>query len=314
MTMRYDPEFWSVFEPLIPAFSQRTPLTLENIKTSRQRREAGMIAFFDKLDPCPDVEQKTYQIKTPDDYVISVLALTKKQHESKPGPALLHFHGGGMILGSAEIQAKPLAHLVSATSVPIFSVNYRLAPDFNGKVPVQDGYTALLWLHDKAEELNIDSNRIAVYGESAGGGIAAGVALMARDKGHKPQLAKQILIYPMIDDLNVVPNETIEPFAFWKTADNAIAWAALLGHEPNNLEASVSYYLAPARATNLAGLPPAYIDVGGLDIFRDESIKYATRLLTQNIPVELHVYPGLRHVFEMIAPSIGPTQRAEDSR
>ncbi|KAF5023785.1 hypothetical protein F66182_4141 [Fusarium sp. NRRL 66182] len=314
MTLKYDPEFWAVFEPLLPALSKREPLSLDNIKASRTKREAGIASFFSRLDTCMDVEQSTHQIKTPDGYTISVLALKKKAHSKSLGPAVLHFHGGGMILGSAEMQAKPLAQMVSETSVPVFSVNYRLAPDFNGTIPVQDGYTALLWLHENALDLGVDSTRIAVYGESAGGGIAAGVALMARDNGLQPRLAKQMLIYPMIDDLNVVENEVMEPFAFWKTADNAVAWRALIGDEAGHANALVSYYSAPARSTSLANLPSTYIDTGGLDIFRDESIKYATRLCTENIPTELHVYPGLPHAFEMIAPNIGPTKRASENR
>ncbi|KAF5601174.1 lipase esterase [Fusarium pseudocircinatum] len=315
MTLRYEPEFWSVLEPLVPTLSKREPLCLDNIKAGREAREAGMGVLFERLGTFPDVDQKSYKVETPDGYIISVLALTPGIARADPGPCLLHFHGGGMILGSAEIQEKPLAQLVSMTAVPVFSVNYRLAPDFQGTIPVQDGYAALLWLHSKAKEFNINPGRIGVIGESAGGGIAAGVALMAGDKGLNPGLAKQILIYPMIDDCNIVPNEAIEPLAFWKTTDNAIAWTALLGDEAGKPEsACISYYSAPARAPSLAGLPPTYIDVGGLDIFLQENITYATKLLAENIPTELHVYPGLPHGFEMIAPDITATKKANENR
>ncbi|KAI1035002.1 hypothetical protein LB503_011649 [Fusarium chuoi] len=226
MALQYDPEFWSVLKPLAHTLSKREPLWLDNIKAGREAREAGMRVFFERLDTFPDVDQRSYQVETPDGYIISVLALTPSVARADPGPCLLHFHGGGMILGSAEIQAKPLAQLVSMTAVPVFSVNYRLAPEFKGTIPVQDGYAALLWLHSKAKQFNIDPRRIGVIGESAGGGIAAGVALMARDKRLNPGLAKQILLYPMIDDRNIVANEAIEPLAFWKTADNATAWSA----------------------------------------------------------------------------------------
>ncbi|KAL9562808.1 hypothetical protein ACKAV7_012994 [Fusarium commune] len=299
MPLRYDPEFWSVLEPLVPVLSKREPLSLDNIKAGREAREAGMRALFDRLDICPEVEQRSYQVKATDGYIISVLALTPTVSRSDPGPCLLHFHGGGMILGSAEIQARPLAQVVSATSVPVFSVNYRLAPEFKGTSPVQDGYAALLWLHSKEKEFSVDPSRIAVLGESAGGGVAA---------------AKQILLYPMIDDRTMVANEAMEPLAFWKTADNATAWTALLGDQAGQPEAPISYYSAPARAPSLADLPPTYIEVGGLDIFLQENVKYATRLLAENIPTELHVYPGLPHGFEMIAPNITAAKKANENR
>ncbi|KAI1018063.1 hypothetical protein LB504_003812 [Fusarium proliferatum] len=314
MTLQYDPEFWSVLKPLVHTLSKREPLCLDNIKTGREAREAGMRVLFERLDTFPDVDQTSYQVETLDGYTISVLALKPSVARADPGPCLLHFHGGGMILGSAEIQAKPLAQLVSMTEVPVFSVNYRLAPEFKGTIPVQDGYAALLWLHSEAKQFNINPTRIGVIGESAGGGIAAGVALMARDKRLNPGLAKQILLYPMIDDRNMVANEAMEPLAFWKTADNATAWSALLGDEAGKPEACISYYSAPARAPSLAGLPPTYIDVGGLDIFLKENIKYATKLLAENIPTELHVYPGLPHGFEMIAPNITAAKKANENR
>ncbi|KAF5230928.1 hypothetical protein FANTH_13607 [Fusarium anthophilum] len=314
MALEYEPEFWSVLEPLVPKLSKREPLCLDNIKAGREAREAGMRLLFEQLDAFPDVDQRSYDVEATDGYTISVLALTPGVARADPGPCLLHFHGGGMILGSAELQAKPLAQLVSMTAVPVFSVNYRLAPEFKGTIPVQDGYSALLWLHSKAKEFNIDTSRIGVIGESAGGGIAAGVALMARDKKLNPRLAKQILVYPMIDDCNMIANEAMEPLAFWKTTDNAAAWTALLGDEAGKREACISYYSAPARAPNLADLPPTYIDVGGLDIFLQENIKYATKLLAENVPTELHVYPGLPHGFEMLAPNITAAKKANENR
>ncbi|KAF5541309.1 lipase esterase [Fusarium mexicanum] len=314
MTLQYDPEFWSVLEPLVPTLSKREPLCLDNIKPAREAREAGMRLLFERLDPCPDVDRRSYDVETTDGYIISVLALTPAVARADPGPCLLHFHGGGMILGSAELQVKPLAQLVSMTAVPVFSVNYRLAPEFKGTIPVEDGYSALLWLHSKAKEFDINPSRIGVIGESAGGGIAAGVALMARDKKLNPRLAKQILVYPMIDDCNMVANEAVESLAFWKITDNATAWSALLGDEAGKREACISYYSAPARAPSLADLPPTYIDVGGLDIFLQESIKYATKLLAENVPTELHVYPGLPHGFEMLAPNITAAKKANENR
>ncbi|CAH0047490.1 unnamed protein product [Clonostachys solani] len=301
MALQFDPEYAAAVEPLLPLLSKRKKLSLSEIPAARKAREAGIAAFFHKLEDCPDVQQQVHHVKASDGYVISILAFYKTDAPPDPGPAVLHFHGGGMILGSAELHAKPLAQLVSKTSVPIFSVNYRLAPEYKDTVPVEDAYTALLC-------------RIAVYGESAGGGLAAGVALMARDLDLQPPLSKQILIYPMLDDQNQVANDKMEPFAFWKTEDNVTAWTALLGDKAGDPDARVSPYSAPARVSSLAGLPSTYLDVGGLDIFRDETISYAARLMAEGIQTELHVYPGVPHAFEMVAPHIKATKRALNNR
>lgn len=314
MSAQFDPEYFAVLEPLLPVLGKRSTLSIEDIQTTRDTRAAGMAAFLARLPECPDVEQTVHHAEASDGYQISVRGFTKKSARSVPGPVLLHFHGGGMVLGSAELFAKPLSGLVSRTSVPIFSVNYRLAPEFQGTTPVEDCYAALVWLHKNAQIFNIDPARIGVFGESAGGGLAVGVALMARDRHLQPPLAKQILVYPMLDDQNMTANEVIEPLAFWKTADNIAAWTALLGDKAGQPDADVSPYAAPARAKSVAGLPPAYIDVGEFDIFRDENMVYVSRLLKENIKTELHLYPGLPHAFELVAPDIAPTQRAVENR
>ncbi|KAJ5559733.1 Alpha/Beta hydrolase protein [Penicillium frequentans] len=314
MPFQFDPEYASAIEPLIPFISKRAKLTIEGIKLSRDAREQGIARLYGVLPDLSDVEQTIYHIEADDGYQIPILKFSKKGIPTKPGPVIMHYHGGGMILGSAELHAKPLAVLVSETGIPIFSVNYRLAPEYNGIIPVEDCYSALVWLHKNANVHGVDPARIAVFGESAGGGLAAGVTLMARDRNLKPPIAKQFLVYPMLDDRTTTANEAVEPLAFWKTEDNVTAWTALLGDDAGISDASVSPYAAPARAESLAGLPPTYIDVGELDIFRNESIAYATRLLGENISTELHVYSGLPHAFEMVAPFISATARAQGNR
>jgi acetyl esterase/lipase len=315
MPLQFDPEFFKVFEPLIPLLEKRPKLTLPEIPASREGRNAGISAFMSRVPESPGVEQTIYQVEATDGYQISIYGFTKKDAPSGPGPAILHFHGGGMTVGSAQIYARPIAKLVSETSIPIFSVNYRLAPEANGTTLVEDCYAALAWLHQNAESHNINPARIAVFGESAGGGLAAGVALIARDRNLQPRLAKQILVYPMIEDRNMTVNKAIEPFAFYKTEDKILSWTAVLGADKaGRPDADVSEYAVPARARSLAGLPPAYIEVGEFDIFRDEDIAYATRLLAENVTVEFHLYPGLPHGFDMIAPSITQSKRAYDNR
>ncbi|KAH7142762.1 Alpha/Beta hydrolase protein [Dactylonectria estremocensis] len=316
MSLEYDAAYLDALKAILPKLSKRVPLaSVEDIQPSRIGREADLVKLYATWPDSPDIETAVHHVEASDGYQISVHSFTKRDvSSSKPGSAIVHYHGGGMILGSAEVFAKALSQLVSWSSVPIFSVNYRLAPEHNGTTPVEDCYTALSWLYQNAAKHNVNPSRIAVFGESAGGGLAAGVALMARDRNLQPPLAKQILVYPMLDDRNLIPNEAVEPLAFWKTRDNVIAWTALLGDKAGDPDADVSPYTAPTRAKSLADVAPAYIDVGTLDIFRDESIAYATRLMAHNIATELHVYPGLPHAFQLIAPEIPATRRAMSNR
>lgn len=313
MPLQHDPEFLQVIEPLIASLPKIPKLRLQDIQAGREGREAGLRAFQEKIPVSPDVEQTIYHVPAADGYQIPVYRFTKAGTGAKPGPAIVHYHGGGMVMGSAQLYARHLASLVSETSVPIFSVNYRLAPEYNGTTLVEDCYAAFIWLRHNADEQHVDPARIAVFGESAGGGLAAGVALMARDNELQPPLAKQILIYPMLDDRSSA-SEALDALAIWKTEDNRTAWTAVLGEKAGDPDADVSPYAAPARAVSLAGLPPAYIDIGTLDIFCDENVAYAARLLRENITTELHVYPGLPHGFVMIAPNISASKRAHDNR
>jgi acetyl esterase/lipase len=177
-------------------------------------------------------------------------------------------------------------------------VEYRLAPETVAPGALEDCYAALRWLHTAADEISVDRTRIAIGGESAGGGLAAALALLARDRGELP-ICFQLLIYPMLDDRTVTA-EARNPFTgqfVWTPSANRFGWTALLGHEPG--VADVSPYAAAARASDLSGLPPAYICVGALDLFVDEDIAYAKRLLRAGVPTELHIFPGAYHAFEM---------------
>ncbi|WP_157218892.1 alpha/beta hydrolase [Flavisphingomonas formosensis] len=214
-----------------------------------------------------------------------------------PLPAVLHIHGGGYVMGTAEMSSAGNAVTADAARCVIVSVDYRLAPETPHPGPLEDCYAALKWLHDGAEELGVDRTRIAVAGESAGGGLAAALALLARDRGEVP-LIFQRLIYPMIDDRTCVRDA--HPYVgefIWTPASNRFGWHALLGEKPGG--AGISPYAAAARAEDLAGLPPAYISVGSLDLFLEENVDYALRLTRAGVPVELHVYPGAFHGFEL---------------
>lgn len=210
-------------------------------------------------------------------------------------PALLWFHGGGFILGDLDTDDHWCAAIAHEVGCCVVSVDYRLAPEYPFPAGVEDCYAALLWLVSMAGEFGIDTARIGVAGASAGGNLAASVALMARDqKG--PGLAFQFLIYPCLDDRHATPSSfSITDKRLWHRQMSLQAWEAYLGE---NHSTEVSCYAAPSRAKNLAGLPPAYISAAELDLLRDEDILYATRLMQSGINTELHVFPGVVHGFE----------------
>jgi acetyl esterase/lipase len=215
-------------------------------------------------------------------------------------PALIWIHGGGYIMGSANAEDAMVKSIVSAVGCAVISVDYRLAPETPYPGPLEDCYAALKWLSTHADELGVDPNRIAVGGSSAGGGLAAALALLARDRGEFPLLF-QFLIAPMIDDRTCT---LVEPHPYtgefiWTREANRFGWTSLLGQEPGGSD--ISPYAAVARAENLEGLPATFINVGAIDLFLEEDMEYARRLLRAGVPTELHVYRGAYHGFRMVA-------------
>lgn len=229
---------------------------------------------------------------------VRVFVYLPKQAQ-KPMPALLWIHGGGYVLGSAEQDDVTVKSIVDAVGCAAVSVDYRLAPETPHPGPVEDCYAALKWLHANAGELGVDAGRLAIGGASAGGGLAACLGLLTRDRG-EIALAYQLLIYPMLDDRTVThddPHPHVGEF-IWTRDSNHFGWAALLNADPGS--ADVSPYAAAARAADLAGLPPTYISVGTLDLFLEEDMEYARRLVRAAVPTELHVYPGAYHAFNLM--------------
>jgi acetyl esterase/lipase len=215
-----------------------------------------------------------------------------------PVGAVLHIHGGGYVCGKAADEEPTHRRWTAALGCVVVSVDYRLAPETTFPGNIEDCYAALAWLYESAPELHIDLNRIGVMGESAGGGLAAALALLARDRGEY-KLAFEHLIYPMLDDRTCVVREP-HPFAgeyIWTPAHNWMGWSALLGAQPGSK--GISPYAAAARAENLAGLPPTFIATAALDLFVEENLEYARRLLRAGVAVELHVYPGGFHGFDL---------------
>jgi len=217
-----------------------------------------------------------------------------------PVAALYHIHGGGMILGDNRVGMPGMLDLAEQFRLAVVSVEYRLAPETPHPGPAEDCYAGLVWCAAHAGELGIDPERIIVAGGSAGGGLSAAVALIARDRGG-PALAGQLLICPMLDDRNDTPSSwQMAGLGIWDHAANEVGWTALLGSARGGPD--LSPYAAPARAADLSGLPPAFIDVGSAETFRDEDVAYATRIWQAGGEAELHVWPGGFHGFTGAAP------------
>ncbi|MFJ6512920.1 alpha/beta hydrolase [Streptomyces sp. NPDC091406] len=228
--------------------------------------------------------------------------------DPRPLPCLVWIHGGGMVLGTPEADDARVSRYVLEAGCAVVSVDYRLAPEHPYPGPVEDCYRALRWTAEQAVALGIDPERLAVGGISAGGGLAAATALLARDRGG-PRPAFQLLLCPMLDDRNTtISSREFTEAVTWPRANNLYGWAALLG--PSAGGDDVSPYAAPARATDLSGLPPAYVDVGELEVFRDECAQYALRLIAAGVSTEFHLWPGAFHGFDGTLPHLTLPRRA----
>ena len=226
-------------------------------------------------------------------------------------PAIYHIHGGGYVLGAAGDLEPIHRSLVDRLNCVLVSVDYRLAPETCFPGAIEDCYAGLAYLFGNAAELGVDVGRTGVMGESAGGGLAAALALLARDRGDY-HLAFQHLTYPMLDDRTCTRDPHPHAGEFiWHPANNHFGWRALLGQEPGS--DGVSPYAAAARAADLGGLPPTYLMTGALDLFVDEDIDYARRLIHAGVPTEFHVYPGGFHGFD-IAPDAPVAAQANADR
>ncbi|MCW2620731.1 MAG: Alpha/beta hydrolase fold-3 domain protein [Frankiales bacterium] len=227
-------------------------------------------------------------------------------------PGVVHLHGGGMVMGNRRVGLEILLDWILDVGMVVVSPEYRLAPEHPHPAPVEDCYATLSWTAEHAEELGIDPHQLLVAGGSAGGGLAASVALLARDRGG-PALAGQVLMYPMLDDRNTTPSShELVGEAVWDRISNETGWSALLGDRRGG--ADVSPYAAAARATDLAGLPPAFIDVGSVETFRDEDVDYAVRIWQAGGDAELHVWPGAFHGFDLLAPGTALATAARAAR
>jgi len=226
--------------------------------------------------------------------------------------AIYDVHGGGFILGSAKDGHADNLRLARELGVVVVSVDYRLAPEHPYPAPLEDCYAGLAWTAKNADGLGVDADRIAIHGISAGGGLCAGLALLARDRGG-PAIAFQYLGVPELDDRLDTPSmRTYTDTPIWSRPRAEFSWDAYLGPGRRGT-ADVSPYAAPARATDLSGLPPAYVSAMQFDPLRDEDIAYAQTLLQTGIPTELHVFPGTFHGSSMVEEAAISRREADEA-
>lgn len=275
--------------PLLEAFPTTT-ITNENLQELRARQ----LPLPPPGDDAASVEDRVFAGPAGP----LPMRIYQPLERSEAVGCIFHVHGGGYVGGSArevEFLHKPLAARLGCV---IVSIDYRLAPEAPFPAAIDDCYAALKWTFANAADLGVDATRIGVMGESAGGGIAAALALVSRDRGEH-RLSFQHLIYPMIDDRTC----TREPHPYagefiWHPDNNLFGWTAYLGEEPGG--EGVSPYAAVARAENLSGLPPTFLSTAALDLFIDENLDFAGRLIRAGVPTELHVWPGAFHGFDIV--------------
>ena len=238
-------------------------------------------------------------IPTPDKQAKIRLRLYRPKSSAAPVPALLWMHGGGYILGNPEVDELACVQYARELGIVVASVDYRYAPEHPFPAPLDDCYTGLKWVAAQAGTLGVDARRIAIGGESGGGGLAAALAQLAHDR-NEIKVIFQTLIYPMLDDRTTTrPEVASRDFLVWNQDSNRYGWESYLQQKIGLAEAPA--YAVPSRRADLAGLPPAWIGVGALDLFHDEDVAYAHRLTACGVACELCVVPGAFHGFDTVA-------------
>ncbi|MFD9793947.1 alpha/beta hydrolase [Streptomyces sp. NPDC059070] len=307
-----DPELAAALAAAGPAATE--PYTPGNL-AARQARDAAVRPRPSLRDLRADGRFQVEEVRVPGaagDPDVTVVS-ARPAGAAGPLPLLYYLHGGGMISGNAHsVLPRLLREWSEPLGLAVVSVEYRLAPGTRYPGPLEDCYAALVWAAEHAPALGVDPRRIVVGGKSAGGGLAAALALLTRDRGGPEPLA-QLLLCPMLDDRgDTVSSRQMAGRDTWDRTSNATAWQALLGDRYGAPD--LPAHAAPARATDLAGLPPAYLDVGSAETFRDETVAYAHALWRSGGQAELHVWPGAFHGFDTLAPRARLSREARETR
>lgn len=303
----FDPELAAALELIKDMISPG--LTLDEIAEVRQGPGIQMLAELD-LTMGGTFEVEDRRVPGPEgEPDISLLICRPAAPETAgPRPVIYHVHGGGMVIGNNRVGVDVPLAWAQALDAVVVSVEYRLAPEHPHPAPVEDVYAGLSWTADHAAELGADPERIVIAGASAGGGLCAALSLLTRDR-KGPQPIGQVLMCPMLDDRNDSPSTyQMAGLGIWDRTSNETGWTALLGSRRGGPD--VPAYAAPARAEDLTGLPPAFLDVGSAETFRDEVVAYASRIWQAGGVAELHVWPGGFHGFDGFAPQAAVSQAA----
>ena len=287
-----------LIDPEVLPMLELLPSVELNLETLAQLRE---VAPFADVALAPEQIPEVVHVPGPDGAPDVALRIFKPRAPRATRPAIFHIHGGGYVSGSAAMMDLANVSRAAEHDAVVASVEYRLAPEDRFPAAIEDCYAGLRWLADNAVRLGVDPNRIAIMGESAGGGLAAALALLARDRGG-PGISAQFLIYPMLDHRtggadDVRQNDTVGEFV-WTRRHNQFGWSCLRGKQ--NIDADRIPYFSPSLATNVAGLPRCYMAAGSLDLFFEENIEYAVRLVRAGTAVEIHSYAGGIHSFDLV--------------
>ncbi|MFE4252964.1 alpha/beta hydrolase [Streptomyces sp. NPDC056910] len=308
----FDPELSVVLADL--GKESRDPLTPDNLAARQQQDAAARprpTAEDLRADGRFDVTE--LRVPGPPDGPEVTLVSARPSGLVGPLPLLYYMHGGAMVMGNAwSVLPRILREWAQPLDMAVISVEYRLAPGAQYPEPLEDCYAGLVWAAAHAAELDIDPDRIIIGGKSAGGGLSAALALLARDRGG-PEPLGQLLLCPMLDDRGgTFSSRHMSDLGLWDLTSNATAWQALLGDRYGAED--LPPYAAPSRAVDLSQLPPAYIDVGSAEMFRDEGVAYAGAIWQAGGQAELHVWPGAYHGFDSVAPKAALSQDARHAR
>ncbi|WP_165914502.1 alpha/beta hydrolase [Streptomyces sp. AcE210] len=308
----YDPELSVVLADLDQG--SREPLTPDNL-AARQQRDAAARPRPTAEDLRADGRFEVTELRVPGPPGGPEVTLVSARPSGLVGPLplLYYMHGGAMVMGNAwSVLPRILHEWALPLGLAVISVEYRLAPGARYPEPLEDCYAGLVWAAGHAAELDIAPDRVIIGGKSAGGGLAAALALLARDRGG-PEPLGQLLLCPMLDDRgSTFSSRQMSGLGLWDLTSNTTAWQALLGDRYGAED--LPPYAAPARAADLSQLPPAYVDVGSAEMFRDEGVAYAGAIWQAGGQAELHVWPGAYHGFDSVAPKATLSQDARNAR